>query len=846
MHSVARPLPPQPSGRHASKAQHVAAAAPSSRRRGRPLLVVPLLFVLSACNMAGDASDSAHSTNAAPLPTSVSGPESGTSFDDGTSQWAAKKPQSGKQSGAQSATRAKPQSGTQSGARPSASAPSEQSPTDNGNSAATPEGSGDSPAQPEPGASSDMNRTVASDEANTSDYAPLVRRKAGAVPSGEGKDSGNSGSSDGNSTPAPPSSNQKGTPAASGQEPSQPGNSGAPTQPPADIHTQKSNDEANNEPGSQPPADDPGNQPAPPNNDQAPPRSRELPEPPTPEIPGPGGHEVPPVTTPRTFDQFVSEEGLTEARDKGSLVTVPSLVEAFALKEAPENIALSQGNSHVRLQRGKVEGADRVVTIAGQKYSIVFTSEVPTLAWEGDSDNPIAEALAVAQKRGLGIRLTEGANYELHEPVVIPDNVPYFDGSDAVIQVAIPGGTEDKPVDAVTIAPKSSGTVMSNVDLNLEKSPFTRGVVADSVSDIRISDVDIAGATYRGITVSAHAAPTKNVVIEGSTIDNVDGTEETKGIVESVTIAGSLDTSKAPDSASPIWDEYTQYGTVPAVKHPVSNVTLAHNTITGGYYGINLSGASDSYVTGNTVSSNMRAISLQNNASGNVIDGNSFIDSRSSAVHIAYNSDANTVRGNTVRSSQATGQGLLQAYQESDGNTFEANTVELTGDSNPGWVLYAATGANNTTFTGNTVTGRARKAMVGIESVWDGKSAASGQKRANDASYMSTLPQSPVDGQQVTFNGGFGDLRGVTVENNVFTPADPQAPVFYVGAEVSRGRNGNQAIVGNISDLHLAGNTVNGSQHSGIVRTHAGNLPGVGIARISPIDEAGITALVCH
>lgn len=44
------------------------------------------------------------------------------------------------------------------------------------------------------------------------------------------------------------------------------------------------------------------------------------------------------------------------------------------------------------------------------------------------------------------------------------------------------------------------------------------------------------------------------------------------------------------------------------------------------------------------------------------------------------------------------------------------NTVTISG-SQPAWVLYVGTGSSRTTFSGNTVTGSAYKALIGIESV---------------------------------------------------------------------------------------------------------------------------------
>lgn len=83
-----------------------------------------------------------------------------------------------------------------------------------------------------------------------------------------------------------------------------------------------------------------------------------------------------------------------------------------------------------------------------------------------------------------------------------------------------------------------------------------------------------------------------------------------------------------------------------------------------------------------------------------------------------------------------------------------------------------------------------------------------------------------------------GPLTGTTITDNVLQPGDPKAPVIYVGAEVSAGRDGTERIVGDVTDVTLRGNTVVGQDYSEGLRTHEGSLPGVGAATITFADDS--------
>ncbi|MCR2053273.1 right-handed parallel beta-helix repeat-containing protein [Actinomyces bowdenii] len=449
----------------------------------------------------------------------------------------------------------------------------------------------------------------------------------------------------------------------------------------------------------------------------------------------------------------------------------------------------------------------------------------------------LTDAVAKAAERGIGVRLSPTQAYPLTASLRIPDEVPFLDGAGATLDVGITGATQARPGIAVSLATGSRGTTVTDMALDLTGSPYTIGLQGDALSDSTISGLTMTGVTFRGIQLAASSGPMTGVRITDNRIDNVEGSKDTKGVAYSLLVTTAVDDpdSRFAASRSPIWERYVADGTVSPNRYTNSGLTISGNTISGGYYGIGLSGVTDSVVSNNSVSNNMRSISMQNNCSNNRVESNTLTDSRSSAVHLAYNSGGNTVEGNTISSDRATGQGLLQAYQGSTGNTFSNNAVTLTGGAAPAWVLYVGPDSSGTAFTGNTVTGSATKALIGIESIWDGRSA-----DGSPASYMASgsIP-SPVDGSAVVYNGGRGALDQVTVTGNVLRPGAAGVSVVYVGAEVSAGPDGKQALVGSITSLNVSGNQVIGADAARLITTHTGSLPGVGTATITGDTSVG-------
>lgn len=556
-------------------------------------------------------------------------------------------------------------------------------------------------------------------------------------------------------------------------------------------------------------------------------------------VPAPEGPALPAA---QDLESYLEAQSLGQAHRDGQVTVVASLEAARSSQAQSAHIVVSDGSSHVIFSRdlSAQDGADTTFETGGATYGTTFTEAVPLIAYDvgTDATQAMTAAMEVAAAKGLGLRLGAGQRYTLTSTLTVPDAVPFLDGAGAVLEVAIPGGTKDAPASALVLATGSSGTTLADLTLDLSGSPLTRGVQGDAVSDATLSGLRMLGVSYVGINLVADSGPLRGVSVRGNRIDNVEGTPSLKGQATSIQVGSARQESdeRFTSSASPVWDRYTTDGTVSPNRYENTELTITGNIIDGGYYGIGVSGLSRSTISRNTVRRTVRSISLQNHSSGNTVEGNYLGDSVSSSVHIAYESDGNTVRGNTVVTHRATGQGLLQAYQSSDANTFTGNRVTVLGATRPSWVLYTATGSGSTAFTGNIVTGSANHAFIGVESIWDGDSAASnlpaGTTR-NPWSYMhqGALP-SPVDGTPAAYHGGRGDLEGVAVQGNVLVDSGTSVPLVYAGAEVSRGRSGRESLVGDVTGLSVSGNSVVGGPAQGVT-THEGALEGVGRARVS-------------
>ena len=212
----------------------------------------------------------------------------------------------------------------------------------------------------------------------------------------------------------------------------------------------------------------------------------------------------------------------------------------------------------------------------------------------------------------------------------------------------------------------------------------------------------------------------------------------------------------------------------------------------------------------------MRNISLQNHSARNQLRHNLLTDAISASVHLAYQSDDNVISGNAIASERSTGQPPLQAYQASKNNVFELNRINSVANASMN-LVYVGPDSSGVQVKDNLLSGRASKAAIAVESVWDSQSA--GSEKAAYAQGTGADDPSVAD-HHVSYKGGHGSLDGVHISGNILavqltrdTAATDIAPLVYVGADTATGLGSAalvnktpKRIIGNINNLTIADN----------------------------------------
>lgn len=148
---------------------------------------------------------------------------------------------------------------------------------------------------------------------------------------------------------------------------------------------------------------------------------------------------------------------------------------------------------------------------------------------------------------------------------------------------------------------------------------------------------------------------------------------------------------------------------------------IRRNSIHGGYYGLSCEGITRSFIHDNVCSGNMRGMSLQNCCTNNAILWNSVEENLSAGIHLAYGCCWNLLMGNTVRSSRAHGEGLIQCYVASSGNIVLGNALSSTNRAVDccKFYLYSAVDSRDNYFRSNTLSGACARAYVAVEGDWN-------------------------------------------------------------------------------------------------------------------------------
>ena len=457
-----------------------------------------------------------------------------------------------------------------------------------------------------------------------------------------------------------------------------------------------------------------------------------------------------------------------------------------------------------------------------------------------------------AVQEDTGVKLDPSRTYTINHELVLTKGLKFFDGAGATIKAAIPKG--DNPGNVFRFEKDASNMKLTNVVIDLkestEKGAEVRGVLGSAISDIEISHLTILGLGYRGIDVVARDGAVKNVKIlnnriVGTVSDEVPDKQVAIGVTSGIKGVTTDPKDEYADKEAPAYDRFVEKGTIAETNPGSTNITITGNHITGAYYGIGLSGVSNSSITNNYSTENTRNLSMQDNSNNNTVEGNYFSNSFSASIHLAYGSSGNTIKGNKITTNRSQGEGLVQAYQKSQNNTFENNVIEVKEPAHPHWMFYVGPASDNNVFQGNILSGKADRAIVAVESIWDKDSTVSGNgNQLSKHAYAGRDITHPKTKVSVKYAGGRGNLTGVKFVDNVILPTGTP---FYVGAEVSKGvasnplkkgetRKPEEKLIGNITGLNISGNHLAGtgySEYPSGLAEHKGSLPGIESASIN-------------
>lgn len=518
-------------------------------------------------------------------------------------------------------------------------------------------------------------------------------------------------------------------------------------------------------------------------------------------------------------------------------VVVNSLQQAekVATNHTLQYIVVSDGTHHAVFEKNR-PGALQY-TWSGSLWSANFKEYVPIIAFasstQGDATAAFDAAVTIAAKFRLGIEFPANAAYTISTNVYIKNGVKYLRGNGT----SLTAQNMAPLTNVFRLVRGASNLEITGFIVDLNHLPKVDAIVASNPQNLNIHHMRFVNVASRAINIYSNAGVIDNINIKHNIIQAVAGNSDNKGVAYGIAVSNGMDTPpQYKGTHNPIWLQYVQEGTVAKNPYPVSGINISYNQIDGGYYAISLFGVTNSNISHNLATNNVRNISMQSNSSGNAITHNYLNNSTSSSVHIAYNSNNNIVQNNTIVSERARGQGLLQAYQSSNNNIFSHNSIEILSKNGPSWVLYAATGSSNNTFKDNLIDSPMSRSLIGIEAIWDSNSA-----KGESSSYMqAALNDAFASSGTITYNGGNGPLNNTRIEGNIFLPKSPSRPLLYVGAGRSSGHSGKENIIANVTNLSFSGNTIFGNQYSELERIREN---GAAVRRLKTNHNATSTQL---
>ncbi len=344
---------------------------------------------------------------------------------------------------------------------------------------------------------------------------------------------------------------------------------------------------------------------------------------------------------------------------------------------------------------------------------------------DGVTDDTVAINAAFAYAATVqGSVILPSGTYNISSPITIYNGVRAFIGNGGTLFSTTANGYVILAGIASSRPSNVSNCKVQGINLNAN-SLATSGIICQNVNNCLIEgnhlyNLPFADAngillrTYKAGLANSFSNIVSNNIISGAVASSNDpgGTGIGVDVLNADLNYGSTGTSNPLD----YWK--ATFTAADATYKSINNV-IANNSVVGAYYGVSLSAGSYNTVTGNSLQSNIRGVSVQNCSVGNEIVGNSIFENYSSGIALAYGSSNNNIDGNNIYSTRSAGEGQLQAYVGCQSNKFSSNKVVMAGASDPQYMMYCAVMSGGNEFINNSVQGKVNRAMVGVESTWN-------------------------------------------------------------------------------------------------------------------------------
>lgn len=342
----------------------------------------------------------------------------------------------------------------------------------------------------------------------------------------------------------------------------------------------------------------------------------------------------------------------------------------------------------------------------------------------------------------------------------------------------------------------------SNVDycdvrgLNIDGNGFAiTAIEGQNVQQVGITGNNIYGVVDGyGILLRSYLAGLRNTV--GSVVsDNRILLNANAGGVGRHAIA--LDVLNAELNFAPYADAVAYYNatfTAATATYFADRCVVSGNTVFGGYYGISLSAASRTTVSGNALSSNTRNISIQNGSLYNTVTGNVCTQSASSGIHMAYGSQFNVISGNKIRNTANGGEALIQAYLDCKDNTISGNQIQALGTTGNQFFIYIGPNCDRCVVQDNHCYGNASRSAIAVESAWN---------TAIPVSFSYAFGKTIPEGTNTSLTGVI--VNGNTIDVNTVVPAIAAFAVSGASANfnLSGCKFDGNAVIGNTAFAQL-------------------------------------------